>query len=298
MNNKGQLEFNLGNPTENDRSSINDLLSRSHHYRQSSSYYDLMRFISRFPKYSPYNCMLLYIQNPEVTYVATPNQWQKRFQRTVKPDARPLLILAPNCPVLFVYDLADTEGKYLPERWKNPFETRGKLNQRVWNLAVENACQDGIYVDPDAKFSFLHAGTAFRLRSSNRILKDHVDEPFDFLVKVNSDQDLPARYGTLAHELGHIYSGHLGNRPDDWWKNRSNLSHQEVEIEAESISFLVCTRRGLETKSAEYLAQFAQQDIELPPVSLESILAVAYHIERMSEEKLPKRKPRKNIQSE
>ncbi len=264
MKNKGQLELNLTNPTEGDRSAINELFSKSIQYRRSPSYYELMRFISRFPKYSPYNCMLLHIQNPEVTYVATPNQWKKRFQRTIKPGARPLLILAPNCPVLFVYDLADTEGKYLPERWKDPFETRGKLDQRIWNLAVENAYQDRIYVDPEANFSFLHAGTAFRLRSSNRILKEHTDEPFDFLVKVNADQNRPSQYATLAHELGHIYSGHLGNRPDDWWKNRSHLTHQEVEIEAESISFLVCTRRGLETKSAEYLTQFANQDSELP----------------------------------
>lgn len=197
---------------------------------------------------------------------------------------------APNCPVLFVYDLADTEGKYLPSQWKNPFETRGKIDQRIWDFAVTNAIQDGIFIDTDAHYSFLHAGTAFRLRSSNRILKERVNEPFDYFVQINAEQNLASRYGTLAHELGHIYSGHLGNRPDDWWKDRSQLTHQEVEIEAESISFLVCNRRGLETKSAEYLARFADQEIELPPISLENVLSAAYHIERMSEENLPMRK--------
>ena len=292
MTKASQLSFNLDETYENDRSVLNALFQHSSRYRQSSAYYQLMRFIARFPQYSPYNCMLLHIQNPDMTYVATPNQWWKRFKRRVKPDARPLLILAPNCPVLFVYDLSDTQGEDLPSQIQDPFETHAEIKGKVWGCTIENCLRDGIIVDTNAQYSFVHAGTAFRLRSSNRILKERVDEPFDFLIKINEELGLSARYATLVHELGHIYSGHLGNRDGDWWQDRSRTGQKQAEIEAESISYLVCTRRGLETKSAEYMALFAHEYIDLPPVSMDVVLSATYHIEQMGARELPDRSPK------
>ena len=285
-----QLRLDLDDPSAPERSALNELYLQSAKYRNSAAYYSLLRFIARFPRYSPYNCMLLHIQNPEVTYVATPSQWLKRFKREVKPNARPLLILAPRCPVLFVYDLADTEGDALPERWQNPFEAKGELDPKLWDKTITNCRRDGIFVNPTAQFSFLHAGTAYRLRSANRLLKERPGEPFDFLIEVSRNQDLPAQYATLAHELGHIYSGHLGTREGDEWENRSRLAHEQVEVEAESISYLVCSRRGIATKSEQYLAKFVDSSHQMPAISLETILKVAYHVERMAEEILPERK--------
>lgn len=290
MTETGQLSFDLDDPTKPERSALNDLLTQALRYRHSKEFVELMNFISRFPHYSPYNCMLLHIQNPEVTYVATPNQWQKRFKRKVCPNARPLLILAPGCPVLFVYDLVDTGGDPLPAKWQDPFKTSGKIDKKIWDKTVDNCERDCIFVDPTAAYSFLHAGTAFRLLSSNRILKERPDEAFDFLIAISRDQQFPDSYATLVHELGHIYSGHLGNRQDDWWKDRRKLSYSQVELEAESISYLVCRRRGVETKSVEYLARFAEIDQEIPPVSIETILSVTYHIERMAEEIIERKK--------
>ena len=138
-----QLRFDFDDPSAPERSALNELYLQSAQYRTSAAYYSLMKFIARFPRYSPYNCMLLHIQNPEATYVATPNQWMKRFKRSIMPAARPLLIIAPNCPVLFVYDLADTEGDELPETWQNPFEARGKLDRALWERTLVNCRQDG-----------------------------------------------------------------------------------------------------------------------------------------------------------
>lgn len=285
-----QLSFNLDDPTEPERSALGDLWAHAFRYRHSTAYLELMKFISRFPQYSPYNCMLLHIQNPEVTCVATPNQWKKRYDREVKQNARPLLILAPKCPVLFVYDLADTEGPELPARWHAPFKVSGKINPNIWEKTIENCVRDSIFVDTSAAYSFLHAGTAFRLRSSNRILKERPEDIFDFFIEISRDQQFPDCYAVLAHELGHIYAGHLGKREDDWWKDRHNLSHAQVELEAESISYLVCRRRGVETKSAEYLSRFVESNQTIPPVSIETILSVTYHIERMGEEIMERKK--------
>ena len=94
-------------------SALDELFESSRTYRTSEQYVELMRFIKRFPKYSPFNCFLLHTQRPSVSYVATPNQWRKRFERTIKDGAHPLVILAPMSPVLFVFDAEDTEGKPL-----------------------------------------------------------------------------------------------------------------------------------------------------------------------------------------
>jgi len=42
------------------------------------------------------------------------------------------------------------------------------------------------------------------------------------------------------------------------------------ECEAESISYLVCTRLGIETPSAEYLAGYLGEGGMMPPISLEN----------------------------
>lgn len=192
--------------------------------------------------------------------------------------------------MLFVYDLVDTEGRDLPEQWQNPFQARGRLDQVLWQTTLDNCRRQGIYVNSHANYSFLHAGTAFRLRSSNRLLKEYPTEPFDFLVEVSKDQDLPTQYATLAHELGHIFSGHLGAREGDDWADRRRLTHGQVEVEAESISYLICRRRGIATKSEQYLARFADENCQMPEISLETILKVTYRVERMAEQDLPARR--------
>lgn len=287
----------IGLTTVNDRSALDELFSRAASYRSSQAYLKLLQFIGKFSRYSPYNCFLLHMQNPDVTYVATTNQWRTRFGRSVKRDARPLIILAPRSPVIFVYDLMDTEGSELPERWIAPFETRGELTQKVWRIIILNCLRDHLPVTPK-RFSKLHAGSAIRLPNmvSVRSLEPYLDEPFglefltQFIVEINQTLSLPSRYATLAHELGHIYCGHLGTNQEKWWPDRRKLESEQVEIEAESIAYLVCRRRGLITKSDEYLAKYIDQSVELPEFSLETIFRVVNQIEKMSEQILPERK--------
>lgn len=58
----------------------------------------------------------------------------------------------------------------------------------------------------------------------------------------------------LLSELAHIDLGHVGTDADHWWPCRTNLTHRTVEIEAESVSSIVCTRAGLTTSAASDLA--------------------------------------------
>lgn len=259
---------------------LDELFANASAYRRSKDFFELMQFISKFSRYSPYNAFLLHVQNPKVTFVATPNQWKKRFHRRVKPGTKPLLVIAPMHPIMFVYDLEDTEGREIPQGLLNPFETKGELSDAIFDKTIITARKDGIMLDLTDQYSNLHAGTAYRLPSpiKGELDENHID--FYYKIIINYELENKAFYATFVHELGHIYCGHLGKSPGAWWRDRQ-VAKDIVELEAEAISYLVCKRLGLQTKAEQYLALKAKQDIELPLVSLDTILRVAGKIEKM-----------------
>jgi hypothetical protein len=263
------------------RDALDDLFASADQYRNSQTYYELLQFIGRFTKYSPYNCFLLYMQNPNVTFVATPNQWRRKHGRLVKEDAQPLIILAPMHPVLFVYDLADTEGRDIPEYLTDPFSTDGEIPDRVWRKTCIKTNDDNIAI-LYKELSSLHAGSAIRYEKAQKYISHDGEEYFtEFVIELNNDLPLTSRYATLIHELGHIYCGHLGNIEGADWPDRASTPDSEKEIEAESISYLVCSRRGIQSRSHEYLATKAEESVELPPFSFHTVLRVARRIEEM-----------------
>lgn len=268
-------------------SSIDELFRRSRLLRSSKKFYDLLNFIKKLRNYSPFNNMLVYLQNPNVTYYATASHWWKAFQRNVKSDARAMVILAPMTPVLFVYDLADTEGPPLPQYLINPFETEGKISPKVLAHTISNCKRDQIEIKKTEK-SFLNAGCAvrcfFRDEEARRQMRSKV------FIEINNQLDDSATYATICHEIAHIYLGHLGTDKEEWWPERTYLTKHQMELEAEAASFLVCSRAGLETKSAEYLSMYLQNEDDLKYISLDWIMKTAGFIEKMGKQKLADRK--------
>ena len=89
---------------------LDEMLRSSRLYRHSSEYIKLLDFIAQFRSYAPFNCMLVYIQNPDVTYFASVRDWSDRFGRRPMESARPMVILQPFGPVMFLYDVSETEA--------------------------------------------------------------------------------------------------------------------------------------------------------------------------------------------
>ena len=83
---------------------------------------------------------------------------------------------------------------------------------------------------------------------------------------------------SLAHELGHLFCHHLYSR-EEWWKLRK-INENSKEYEAESAAWLVCSRLGIDSRSAEYLYGYKDDD-QIPPVSFESIFTAVNTIEKM-----------------
>jgi len=273
----------------NSKKALDELFSLTSLYRKKRSFVELMDFISKFPSYSPFNAMLIHVQKPGAHFVAPAHRWQRQYGRTIKEGARPLVILQPMGPVLFVFDAADTEGKPLPDDVINPFAVGGKKIGIKYKKTLENVIRDGIETH-NASMGSQQAG-------SIRIHHTHTSQwfknepvPVRYSLELKQEASNEENYATLAHELGHLYCGHLGTPNPKWWPSRAGMTHQIQEIEAESAAHLVCSRFGLKNPSEKYLAGYIDPDADMPPINLECIMKAAGLIERMAKLSLPLRK--------
>ena len=127
-----------GDPAQQHQSSIDDLFARSRRFRKSRKFIEAVEFVAKFQDYSPFNNMLVYAQNPLTRHFATASHWQKAFGRSIKEEARAMVILAPRGPVLMVYDIADTEGPPLPEKLRVSTQMSGRFNPALLDHTVQN----------------------------------------------------------------------------------------------------------------------------------------------------------------
>ena len=223
---------------------LDELFTEAASYRSTKSYQELLQFISRFRRYSPFNAMLVYVQKPGARYVLPAHKWKRLYQREVEPGAQPIVILQPMGPVMFVFDVSETVGAPLPPEVAEPFALRsGSIQASRLERTINNALRDGIQVKRVAHGSQL-AGSieASPLAGQSLRFGENAIVPLRYVMLLNSNHDLSVQYATLVHELAHLYCGHLGTPNHKWWPDRQGLGRNEEEFEAESICFLVCQR--------------------------------------------------------
>jgi hypothetical protein len=237
----------------------------------------MVSFMARFRDYAPYNNMLVRLQNPTCSFYATERDWHDRFARNLKEDARPMLILAPMHPVMLVYALDETEGKDLPKELQSFATYEGEWNPDWLQRTVQNAAvRDRIQVDFKT-LSSTNAGFATLAHGAGE---------WKMRIAIHSELDEPSKYGTLCHELAHIYLGHLGTDRDHWWPSRTDLDGRALEIEAESTAFIVTSRLGLVGSSTAYVSSYLDGRPLPSSVSLDQVAKVASRIGQMSQGRL------------
>lgn len=285
---------------------LDELFNATYAYRSSKEFSDLMRFVSRFRFYSPYNAMLIRLQRPGARFVAPPTRWKRDFDRYVKPNANPIVILQPMGPVMFVFDVSDTEpgpdARPIPADVDRPFEAQGGIIGDGLEKTIENAKRDGIRIHRQESGSQLagsiHAVNKRHLPPLNLYIgKDknknpkYKQIPIQYELLCSGKLSPEAIYATLVHELAHLYCGHLGTPNKKWWPNRFGLSHAAEEFEAESVAYLTCSRIGIQNPSASYLSIYIKVNANIPKISLECVMKAAGLIENMGKGRL---KPRKD----
>jgi hypothetical protein len=284
------------------RTALDELFALAGKYNSSDAYLELMRFVSRFRFYSPFNAMLIHTQMPGAHFVCTARRWGRDYHREIKIGARPIVVLQPMGPILFVFDVSDTaplaNARPLPVRVEDPFRVRsGKIGAQL-ALTIENAKRDGVRVTERADGSqragsiqWAAAGQHLEFTTAKKPIPESAQIPLWFELLLNSGLSAEARYGTLIHELAHLYCGHLGTPNGRWWPDRQKLSHTVREFEAESVSYLVCGRLGIDTASDQYLAAYVRKCPATPPISLDRVMKSVWLLEQMGRSSLGLRKP-------
>jgi len=256
------------------RSLLDQLLIDSRLYTQSKDYKELLDFVVRLRNFAPFNAMLLQVQKPGLSYAASARDWRERFCRTLKVGARPLLILWPFGPVALVYDVLDTEGDDLPQDVTS-FFAHGTIDDKRVASFIPLLSKNNIEV------LWMDAGD--NKAGSIKVIRrpTNVKEASLYQLLINRNHAAAVQFTTLAHELGHLFLGHLG--PDRVLKvpECPKMGVMQVELEAESVAYLVCARNGIISKSETYLKNFVTEHITIENLDLYQVMRAAGQVENM-----------------
>ncbi len=231
---------------------------------------------AKFHHYSLNNQLLIAGQRPDATLVAGYEAW-KTHGRQVRKGEKGIRILAPitrrrdpdptqnpttvgetgeqkrviaGFTSVAVFDVNQTDGDPLPAQ-PRPELLTGQAPDGLWD---DLATQVGA-----AGFTLQRAESAAQIGGANGVT--------DYLTKtvtVRADVSDAQAVKTLAHELGHVllHSPDSSGRPD---------CRGIIEVEAESVAYLVATHHGLDTGdySFAYIAGWADAT-EDPAAALRS----------------------------
>ena len=282
---------------------IDELFATVKDYAASDKFRELLRFTAHFKLYAPYNAMLIYIQKPGARFVLPARSW-RNYNRTVINDRRPLIILWPFAPVYYVYDVTDT--MVLPnhedgfrEELAKPFEgdpTR-PVDGETFRRLVNNLKYWGV-VYGEMKTGENYGGKLEIGRINDPSL---IFSPADkcprrwscaYSIRVSSEVGLTTKFAVILHELGHLFCNHLPDcyGPGASEKDMRRISHAAMEFEAETVSWLVCQRLGVDNPSYKYLAHYFHENQAVPEeISVDAIMKAAHLAERvLSETQLKK----------
>ena len=246
-------------------------------------YRNYLRTMSRFHNYSLNNQALIHLQRPDATLVAGYNRWRDKFSRHVLRGEKGITIIAPTpykkkieqekldpdtkLPILDadgkivteekeieipmfrpvkVFDYAQTDGKPLPERVASPV---ANLTGSVENYeAFMEALRRSSPVPVEVKPLSADMDGYFSPKSQSITLREGMSEV----------QTVSAAVHEIAYAKLHNYGLQQA-------AERRHKSRNTEEVEAESISFMVCAYFGIETgaNSFGYVATWSK-NAELP----------------------------------
>ncbi|MGH8925032.1 MAG: ArdC-like ssDNA-binding domain-containing protein [Acidimicrobiia bacterium] len=230
-----------------------ELVERVTALQSSAQWLEAMSAAARFHEYSFGNWLLMWSQAEQrgmaVTRPAGFRTWQQ-LGRQVRKGERGFQILAPmvrnvgddegdECRrvltgfrVATVFDVSQTDGGCLPD--VGPQRLAGDDPTQLFHIAVDMIAAEG--------FSFGRV----RLRGPNG-----VTNPIARTVVVDDRLKAAQRTKTTVHELAHVLM-HAGT-PGFECRGR-------VEVEAESVAYVVCRAAGLDTSaySVPYVAGWAR----------------------------------------
>lgn len=238
-----------------------------------ADWHNFLNTMGEFHNYSLSNQMLIQIQCPGATRVAGFQKWKKEFERNVMKGEKGIVILAPR---MIRKDVKDAAGK--------PVMVDGKATKRPQVIGFTTASvfdisqTDGKDLPSDLQ-GFSEEPPAGLAEDLTALIEDEgytvefkkldgqmhgYTSPAEKKVVIDPQHSAGSQAKTLAHELGHIKAGHL-DRTDEYHSGTGGC-RGEMEVEAESIAYVVCRANGMSTEinrsSSTYLDSWTRNDKE------------------------------------
>nr|WP_313129516.1 YodL domain-containing protein [Anaerocolumna sp.] len=264
---------------------------------ESDKYKSYLQTMSRFHKYSLNNTMLISMQKPDATLVAGFNKWRDGFSRYVKKGEKGIKIIAPTpykikeerekldpqtkAPILdasgkvqteeveiqipifrvvSVFDVSQTEGEPLPTLASN---LTGNVEQfEIFMEAVKRTAPVPIEIKPMSE----DTDGYYHIEDKRIAIRDGMSEV----------QTISAAIHEVAHSLLHNreVEKELQAQQGESKKPIKPKDRNTEEVEAESISFAVCSYYGIQTaeNSLGYIATWSKgKELAELRASLETI---------------------------
>lgn len=206
-------------------------------YLHSGQFENYLHFVSRFHMYSPRNAMLIMMQRPDATMVASFMDWKRKFHRSVKAGEHGIRIIAPIArpardtgeeeeadePLIIgfravsVFDISQTEGKDVPElcaQLHGDVEDHAVLFQAA--RALTDCEVEMMDLPPDTYGLCMH--------------REH-------RIGIREGISQAMQLKTLFHEIAHARLHPCG----------TELSREMREIQAESVAYILCAHLGIDS---------------------------------------------------
>jgi hypothetical protein len=181
----------------------------------------------------------------------------------------------PFGPVALVYDVMDTEGEELPQDVRTSFSAHGPITEkRLGGFRDKIESSSIVWKDLDAGDA--QAGSIRCVRRATQ-----GDERNVYRMFVNKHHGPPVRFATVAHELAHLFLGHLGPDAKLGVPDRVQPSPALKELEAESVAYLVCERNGVTSRSHPYLANFVSKHTTIGDLQIYRVMRATGRIETL-----------------
>lgn len=250
---------------------------------ESDKYKSYLQTMSRFHKYSFNNTMLISMQKPDATLVAGFNKWRDGFSRHVKKGEKSIKIIAPTpyktkeqrekldpqtkAPLLdasgkvqteeveiqipmfrvvSVFDVSQTEGEPLPTLASS---LTGNVEQfEMFMEAIKRTAPVPVEITPLPK----DTDGYYHTEEKRIAIREGMSEV----------QTVSAAIHEVAHSLLHNreMEKELQAQQDENAKSIKPKNRNTEEVEAESISFAVCSYYGIQTaeNSLGYIASWSK----------------------------------------
>lgn len=209
-------------------------------YLTDEHYHRYLRMVAKFHDYSARNSMLIMLQNPLATAVASFMDWKHKFHRHVKAGEHGIRIIAPivtreeeegetgkkaivqGFRVLSVFDVSQTEGEPLPALVR-------PLTAGVPDFPLIRRAAAAL-TDCEIREEKMAGPVLGVCRTQSRTIVIREGLPEAMAVK------------TLIHEIAHSRLHVVA----------SNIPKPVREIQAESVAYIVCAHLGIDTGDYSY----------------------------------------------